>query len=598
MAKDTGYIKVIFGCIVLVLIVVTFITYWNLNNYTEEVKWVRHSGFVLSELDNILSVVKDAETGQRGYQLTHDTTFLRPYYASVETIYKRFNKLDSLISGQELQRTKKDSLKAYIDNQYKIIESILMTEEVGKEYMNDYKKRLLMEGKENMVRIRGIVSDMSNLEEDILNQRLADEHDFRRITPLTFLLFALLSLGGALLLFLNVNDELKKRKKAELKLKENLVALHWEVSTREFVERSLRSVLESSVNGIVAFRSLRDKDNRIIDFECVFSNTVGALMIDLKEKDLVNKRLLSIIPDPDLFKTCSEVTETGVTHQFEKQLFKKNDVNNWYFITVVKLDDGFVITFYDITEQKLQAEDLKRSNQDLEQFAYIASHDLQEPLRKIRAFGDRLETKYKDKLEDTGADYIDRMQHAAERMQNLIQDLLAFSRISRNGIVFQPVDLNVVARDVLEDMETSIEQTNARFTIGTLPLVQGDAVQLKRLFQNLISNAVKFHKHDIAPEIEISASRRSRDNIELNSETLLPGKEYYRISIKDNGIGFDEKYSEKIFNVFQRLHGISEYEGTGIGLAICRKIMNNHGGFIMAKSQENIGSEFIVILPV
>jgi light-regulated signal transduction histidine kinase (bacteriophytochrome) len=260
---------------------------------------------------------------------------------------------------------------------------------------------------------------------------------------------------------------------------------------------------------------------------------------------------------------------------------------------------------HDLTEQKayeaqLQqfTAELQRSNQDLEQFAYVASHDLQEPLRKIRAFGDRLTAKYQAKLEEQGSDYVARMQSAAARMQVLIEELLSFSRVSRPGFLTEELDLNEIAGEIRDDLETQIRREKATLVIGDLPTIKGERSQIKRLLQNLISNGIKFHKSDEGSRVELTASVIRGADAQNEFNIPLPKLKYARFEVKDNGIGFDEKYLEKIFTIFQRLHGRTEYEGTGIGLAICRKIVANHGGFITARSEENKGSVFIVILPI
>lgn len=234
------------------------------------------------------------------------------------------------------------------------------------------------------------------------------------------------------------------------------------------------------------------------------------------------------------------------------------------------------------------AQELERSNDELQQFAYVSSHDLQEPLRKIQAFGDRFQQRYADVLDERGLDYLRRMQDAASRMQILIQDLLAFSRVGTQTRPFAPVDLADVVTDVLTDLETRFEETKGGIRVAQLPLVEADATQMRQLFQNLISNALKFHRPGVPPEIEIHCNRITDG---------LDDREFYQIVVADNGIGFEEKYNERIFGMFQRLHGRSEYEGTGVGLAVCRRIVERHHGRITAQSSLGQGSTFTITLP-
>jgi signal transduction histidine kinase len=244
------------------------------------------------------------------------------------------------------------------------------------------------------------------------------------------------------------------------------------------------------------------------------------------------------------------------------------------------------------------AEELQRSNRELEQFASVASHDLQEPLRKIQAFGDRLNTHARDQLGEKGRDYLERIMHAASRMRHLIDDLLAFSRVATKTQPFRPVDLNEVIREVLGDLESRLQQTGGTVEVEPLAAVSADPLQMRQLFQNLIGNALKFQRPGVPPVVEI------RGKMEAAADSAPPGDGEgnpglrLRVTVRDNGIGFDAAYRERIFELFQRLHGRNEYEGTGIGLAICKKIVDRHGGTITADATPNKGATFSLTLPL
>ena len=264
---------------------------------------------------------------------------------------------------------------------------------------------------------------------------------------------------------------------------------------------------------------------------------------------------------------------------------------NWETELLRQLADqiGIGISQAKLLEQETrQRQELARSNEELQQFAFIASHDLQEPLRKIIAFGDRLQVSCSEHISAQGLDYLQRMQNAAGRMQNLIEDLLNLSRITTRAQPFVTVNLIQVVQEVLSDLEIRIQQTQANIEIGELPTINADPLQIRQLLQNLIGNALKFHRDSVPPVVSIYSQK-----LEVEEDQC-----WYEIIIKDNGIGFDEKYLDRIFNVFQRLHGRSEYEGTGMGLAICRKIVERHRGKITAKSQLGKGTSFIVTLPL
>ncbi len=241
---------------------------------------------------------------------------------------------------------------------------------------------------------------------------------------------------------------------------------------------------------------------------------------------------------------------------------------------------------------------LQRSNRELRDFVRVASHDLQEPLRKVRTFGDRLRSKYSDVLDDRGRDYLQRMERALARMQNLMEDLLALSRVTTTqGKPFEPaVDLKEVADEVISDLGISVERTGGRVEVGKLPVIEADRSQMHQLLQNLIGNALKFHKEGETPVVRVYGRPLDKRGDNSNGKDRASSKA--QITVEDNGIGFDEEYLEQIFVPFQRLHGRDTYEGTGMGLAICRRIVERHGGDITAESVCGLGTKFVVTLPV
>lgn len=261
---------------------------------------------------------------------------------------------------------------------------------------------------------------------------------------------------------------------------------------------------------------------------------------------------------------------------------------------------GFYALVGDITQRKFaeerlkfQTQELARSNAELEQFAHIASHDLQEPLRKVQTFSDRLRSRCASLLGPQELDYLDRMHKATNRMQTLIQDLLAFSRVGTKKNPFQPIALNKIVAEVLNDLETLISRVGATVECSPLPTIEADPTQIRQLFQNLIGNALKFQKSDSPPHVSIFTP--ATNPIENLPSTDKP---HCSIGIQDNGIGFEPQFTERIFGVFQRLHGRDEFEGTGIGLSICKKVVERHGGTITATSTPGEGSTFWITLPL
>ncbi len=267
-------------------------------------------------------------------------------------------------------------------------------------------------------------------------------------------------------------------------------------------------------------------------------------------------------------------------------------------------DDGnvqiVVAVSRDITQQRLAefrstrvAERLQESNRDLLEFAQVASHDLQEPLRKVTAFSSRLQDNVGDNLDEKSEDYMRRMNGAVSRMQSLIDDLLTFARVTTRGTAMLSTPIRRIIDDVVSDLEIAIEEAGAVINIGRMPTLPVDESQIGQLFQNLIGNAIKFRRDGVSPEITIHAMHVKATSFGGDE----PRKGWYDITVTDNGIGFDEKYAAKIFAPFQRLHGRSEYDGTGVGLSVCRRIAERHQGSISATSEVGAGTTFTVRLP-
>jgi PAS domain S-box-containing protein len=314
-------------------------------------------------------------------------------------------------------------------------------------------------------------------------------------------------------------------------------------------------------------------------------------------------------------KLIAEATLNGKS-TYEGWRVRKDGSTFWAYSVLTALHNdkndiiGFSKVTRDLTKQKHTEDQLKmyaeqleqknreleRSNSELSSFSYVASHDLQEPLRKIQAFGNLIQARDVANLSDTSKDYFDRMVKAAIRMQNLIDSLLEFSRTTTARKNFELTDLNILLDEVKKELAHRIEEKKAEIISAHLPTLTIIPFQFRQLLSNLISNSLKYSREDVTPVIEItSAFVKAR---ELNEKAAIPGKDYFRFKIADNGIGFEQEYAEKIFELFQRLHGRNEYSGSGIGLAICKKIVENHHGFMRAESGIGEGATFYIFLPV
>lgn len=368
-----------------------------------------------------------------------------------------------------------------------------------------------------------------------------------------------------------------------------------EMAAAETESRTRRAIIDSLPQGFMLFDAHGKLTLRNHHFEKILPGYAEYAIEGASYADIVRAELTFGV---DGAKTEEELTERLAERMERHETMRFSSVerqlasDHWILISEKRTSDGgTVMLFTNISEIKQQEQvlqqhthRLERANAELQQFAYVASHDLQEPLRKIEAFGDRLISRCGEQLDDNGRLYTDRMMNASSRMRQLINDLLSYSRVGTQSPVTNLVDLAQIARDVVSDIEESILEKSGRVIIGDLPTIQADATQIRQLLQNLLSNSIKYSDPERPPVVEI--------HHEPSDDGMC------HLQITDNGIGFEQQHAEKIFEVFQRLHGRSEFAGTGIGLATCRRIVDRHHGKISAISEPGVGSLFSIVLPV
>ena len=374
----------------------------------------------------------------------------------------------------------------------------------------------------------------------------------------------------------------------------------------EQTAKQLNAIMDIAQSGIFLFSPVHNEEGEIIDFYFTKANSALASYVGQKPEALIGELGSKWFPGykvNGLFEKYKETFVTGKTNRFDFH-YDEDEIDVWLDIMSTRLGDEVLVTFTDFTPVKklqLQMEtyvnELKRSNASLEDFAYAASHDLQEPLRKIHFFADRLKDKYQNELGSEGASMLDRMEAATGRMRTLIEDLLAYSRVSAKRTSMQEVNTDLLVREVLGDLEASIQEKGATIYVGVLPTLKGDPLQLRQLFQNIIGNALKYNRPDVPPHITINSTTVKGKNTGIGMLAREGAKEYHKIEIADNGLGFEQEHSERIFQIFQRLHGRSEYPGTGVGLAIVQKVVENHSGYIQAEGEPDKGATFRVWLP-
>jgi len=377
-------------------------------------------------------------------------------------------------------------------------------------------------------------------------------------------------------------------------------------------EARYRSLFDNMLNGFAYCQMVFDEE-RPRDF--IYLAVNGAFEALTGLKNVVGKKASEVIPgireaDPGLIEIYGRVALTGVPEKFETYVAA---LKMWFAISVYGSEKGYFVAVFDViterkrTEERVQRTmaDLERSNRELEQFAYVASHDLQEPLRMVSSYTQLLAKRYEGQLDDKARKYIDYAVDGAVRMQRLINDLLAYSRIGTRGKPPEPVDAHAVLGEAIKNLSAMIEEDRAIVTNDDLPTIRADASQLAQVFQNLIANAIKFQKPGEAPRIHVGARKvigspgpeDGREAAAAAGQSSSTRDSFWLFSVKDNGIGIEPQYKGRLFAIFQRLHTRQEYPGSGIGLAICRRIVERHGGRIWFQSEPGAGSTFFFTLP-
>jgi PAS domain S-box-containing protein len=399
---------------------------------------------------------------------------------------------------------------------------------------------------------------------------------------------------GAVSQFIGTFLDISERKQSEEALRKARDELELRVRERTSELTAQKEILEKIVNNIPVMLVFYSSAGQVKVLNPEAERLIGLSLEEMQQIDVMKY----CYPDPkyrqeiwDYMKAAAPGWKDVTMHVRGGQVLESSWAN-------VRLTDGSYIGIgIDVTDRKRVEEEIKKyvaqlewMNQELQEFAFVSSHDLQEPLRKIQAFGNLLEYELKDTLTDSSRDYLSRMVSTATRMQQLIKALLAYSRVSIQASPFERVDLKEIAEKVIKDLYVQLDERKPVVEIGDLPSIDADAIQISLLLQNLIANAIRYSKSDQVPKVRISGHEIKRKG--SNKMRWL------ELLVEDNGIGFDMQYLDRIFRPFERLHGRGEYEGTGMGLAICRKIAERHGGKITAQSELGKGATFILTLPM
>ena len=532
---------------------------------------VNHTREVITTFESLSDNFKSAQI----YTTTYKTDSLRNYYAlyksNADAIKHQLIYLKILVKDNGLQSRRVDTITGAINKHL----PLLLQKNIA-EIINMGQEWRLVE----LFAIHNMINRGIEEEQRLLNGRTEELNNFTHLNNLLSISFGILAIGIFIFTFLNNLFISKKRK---------------------WLEGFLESILNTSQNGIAHYKALREH-GKVVDFKIEFLNNSINDLLNVDAESLIGKRLSEqplFIVDAGLGDQFVNVVDTGMPVNFET-LYKKDNIERWLLVSLAKLNDGVTASFHDISQLKqfeteLQGKirDLERSNTDLEQYAYVASHDLQEPLRKIRSFGSYLQDTEADKLDEKGQQLLGKIMNSADRMSTLIKDILSFSSLKKQTD-FVPVNLSDVLNTVLSDLDLLITQKNAIIHSENLPTIEAIPLQMTQLFYNLISNSLKFAREDKAPFIAISC--RLVPKTERRPSLAKPGH-YYEIVIADNGIGFNMEHSEQIFGLFKTLNNKQLYSGSGIGLSLCRKVVENHSGEIFANGKEMEGASFYIYLP-
>ena len=584
LKESSWFVKTVFVVSLFVILFASAVTYKYIISLSKSTDWVVHTYEVNLKLEQLLSHLKDAESRQRAYMVTNNAAYLKKFNVSVNDINNDFSELKELTSDNPIQQQNLEELNTLINERLKSLKNIKNVSESTQYNL------IFHRGQHQIDNIKNKINLMIDVEDELLKKR-QDEYEYNlKVTPI--IVFGLIALM-LLLMFL-----------AYARINTNL-------DTLKEINESLSTFEEST------------KQSEIINKHGSWTWNVDENTFSFSDNfyRLIGEKPQSFEPTVENFMEFVHPEDVEKVTARTEQMMKEEDLPFLYYRTLHKNGNIKYLKAYgkcvtspegtkqllgtttDITDEidnvrKLEQRnnELEINNKELAAFNYVASHDLQEPLRKIQLFISRLIEKEEGNLSESGLTYIDRIKNASTRMRLLIDDLLQYSRTNKSEKVHEITNVNLLLEAAKQDLTEKIDSENATIESETLPVMEVVPFQIQQLFINLIGNSIKYRSKDRNPVITISYQKI---NAEEESRLKNPQNEFYhKITFKDNGIGFEQEYADKIFTLFNRLHNKSEYSGTGIGLSICKKIMENHKGYIFGKGFPNKGAIFEVYIPV
>jgi signal transduction histidine kinase len=551
------------------VIVVDRLAFYKMQQFTMQVD---HTREVITGFEQLARHFKSVQVYSEKYAAIGEKNFYTAYAQESKEVKPDIARLKQLVADDPEQKKRIDSIDSKVSGlydtlyQYNIAELILM----------GYGHKL-----QDIFEIHAIINRGIASENELLSQRKNELYNSTQVTRIFSLIFSILA---AIFIAATFLSNISLRKKGD------------------WLEGLLETILNTSQDGIVYYQAVRKKSTREVkDFRIVYANpAIKDLVAGGGSGSSRVPELESFIKDTGLFSQFSQVLVSGNPLELEI-LYEKRENRKWLNIMLAKMEDGITATFHDITSLKdyqheLQQNiaELKRSNAELEEYAYAASHDLQEPLRKIKLHADRLQTESQG-LTEIQQNSLGKIVKASERMTTLITDLLAYSSLKAQQKI-EPVELDSVLQSILEDIDMMAEQKQATIVYEPLPVIEGIPAQFGQLFYNLIHNALKFSSRERKPLVKIGSRNVLKD--EQQRFDIHQPENWTAISVEDNGVGFNAEYADKVFGMFKRLHTRQQYEGSGIGLALVRKVVENHDGYIYADGETDKGATFVILLPL
>ena len=581
------FIRIVFVLAIFMMLLVSALTYRHVESINISSESLENTYKVSIEIEDLFSNIKNLEIERRNFLLTKNEKLPQLIFATKAQISLNIKQISKLTAENSDQKKHIKELQILLNEKFKIVEEALINYDT---FTSEKIKENLLEGRRVMDRISIVIEKMLSIEQDLLLKRDLTNSSLTSTTPKIIFITLFTTIAIISLAFVKINRDLDEMKVSKELLElanesNNLAEIVGEYGTwflnlgnnkYTFSQNEFRLLgvkpnsFEASLEGFMKYIHPEDKQ---------YVQNISANMVN---QDVLVPFTYRIIRKDGQVRFLRGNGKSVINKSGEKIL-----IGTTTDVTV------------QVEAQKLLEDrnrELETSNKELQAFNYVASHDLQEPLRKIQTFISRLIDRDLQSISQNGQQDLLKIQDSTRRMRSLIDDLLQFSRTNKSEKVFENADFNELLENSKQDLAQVIETKKATITNEELPVTLAIPFQIQQLFTNLINNSLKYSKTETNPEIKITSSI-----IKAIDENLLPKKDttkYYKITFKDNGIGFDNEYAEKIFVLFNRLHNKDEYTGTGIGLSICKKIVENHKGYIFADGTLNAGATFTIFIPL